>query len=95
MSQNQEMHLRTDLDLTLLPVTEQDGNRLSSLLDALRKKLMASAGSDQIGAMAVDAVLTDKHTGEELHSTNGDLTLSFTGSLGQSFQISPTENSSW
>ena len=86
-SQNQEMLLSTNLDLTILPVTEQDGNLLSSVSNALRKKLMASAGSSQIGAMAVNAVLTDTQTGEELHSTNGDLTLSFTGSLGQSYQM--------
>ena len=47
---------------------------------------MASAGSDQIGAMAVDAALTDNQTGEENHSTTGDLTLSPTGSLAQSYK---------
>ena len=86
-SQNQETLLSTNLDLTVLPVTHLDNERLSSVSNELRKKLMASAGSDQIGAMAVNAALTDNQTGEEIHSTIGDLTLSPTGSLAQSYQM--------
>ena len=84
--QGQDTLLKANVDLTIRPVTDQDSKLLSGVSNELRKKLMAAAGSDKIGAMAVDAVLTDKDTGEELHSTNGDLTISFSGELLESYQ---------
>ena len=84
--QMQETIQMQDIDLTVRPVSTLDNQSLLSASNELRKKLMASAGASQIGAMAVDAALIDRQTGAELHSTTGDLTLSFTGSLAQSYK---------
>ena len=85
-NQMQETIQMQDIDLTVRPVSTLDNQSLLSASNELRKKLMASAGASQIGAMAVDAALIDRQTGAELHSTTGDLTLSFTGSLAQSYK---------
>ena len=85
-NQMQETIQMQDIDLTVSPVSTLDNQSLLSASDELRKKLMASAGAGQIGSMAVDATLIDTQTGAELHSTNGDLTLSLTGDLQRKYQ---------
>ena len=85
-NQMQETIQMQDIDLTVSPVSTLDNQSLLSASNELRKKLMASAGAGQIGSMAVDATLIDTQTGAELHSTNGDLTLSLTGDLQRKYQ---------